>query len=394
MSESFRGVWPSYTEEEIDAVAKVLRSGRVNYWTGSECKAFEHEFAEWTGVAHAVALSNGTVALEVALRALGVGAGDDVVVTPRSFVASASCVAMLGARPVFADVDPTSQNISAETIREVLTPAARAVVCVHLAGRPCDMDPISELAKRHGLKVVEDCAQAHGARYRGRSVGSIGDVGAWSFCQDKIMTTGGEGGMITTNDPDVWSKAWSYKDHGKSWNSVYEDEHKPGFRWLHRSVGTNGRMLELQAAIGRLQLRNMREWTRRRNENAAHLAEACRPFKVVSLPPVPNDVVHAYYRFYVFVECDYLVEGWSRDRIIAEIVDRGVPCFHGSCPEIYLEGAFDSAAYRPASRLPAARELGETSLCFLVHPTLSNADLERTCSAISEVLAMADKSAP
>jgi dTDP-4-amino-4,6-dideoxygalactose transaminase len=213
--------WPSYSEEEVSAVSRVLRSGLVNYWTGEECRMFEAEFADHCGAAHAVALANGSVAIELALKCLGVGPGDEVIVTPRSYFASVSSIVLAGAVPVFADVDLGTQNITASTIKECLTSKTRAVICVHLAGAPCDMDPILELASAHDLRVIEDCAQAHGARYKGRMVGTMGDVGAWSFCQDKIMTTGGEGGMVTTNRRDVWSAMWSHKDHGKSWDVVY-----------------------------------------------------------------------------------------------------------------------------------------------------------------------------
>jgi dTDP-4-amino-4,6-dideoxygalactose transaminase len=192
--------WPCFSEEEVSAVATVLRSNRVNYWTGNECREFEKEFAAWCGTEYAIALANGTLALDLALRGLNIGPGDEVIVTPRTFIASVSCVVNAGATPVFADVDLESGNLCADTIQTALTPRTKAVICVHLAGWPCDMDPIMALAAQHGFKVIEDCAQAHGARYKGRSVGSIGHIGAWSFCQDKIMTTGGEGGMVTVND--------------------------------------------------------------------------------------------------------------------------------------------------------------------------------------------------
>jgi dTDP-4-amino-4,6-dideoxygalactose transaminase len=381
--------WPSFTTEEADAVQRVLLSNRVSYWTGSECREFEKEFAAWAGTEHAVALANGTLALEAALKGVGIGAGDEVVVTPRSFLASASCVISVGARPRFADVDRNSQNISAETIARVLTPRTRAILCVHLAGMPCDMEPIMDLAARHDLKVIEDCAQAHGARYRGRSVGSIGHVGAWSFCQDKIMTTAGEGGMVTTNDRSVWSRMWSLKDHGKSWDACYQREHPPGFRWLHESFGSNWRMLELQAVIGRIQLQRMARWSAQRNENAARLAATCRKLPVVRVPVVPEGVSHAYYKFYVFVCPERLAGGWSRDRIVHELVARGVPCYQGSCSEVYLEKAFDGTGFGPSERLPVARELGETSLMLLVHPTLTAGEIERSCAALEEVLTQA-----
>jgi len=381
--------WPSFTAEEVEAVSSTLLSNRVNYWTGQQCRNFEREFAEWIGTRHAVALANGTVALEAALRALQIGPGDEVIVTPRSFIASASCVVCVGARPVFADVDANSQNITAATIEPVLTARTRAILCVHLAGMPCDMDPILELAQRHSLKVVEDCAQSHGAKYRGRMVGSLGHIAAWSFCQDKIMTTGGEGGMVTTNNRELWSRVWSYKDHGKSWEAMRAPHTGEGFRWVHDSFGTNWRMLEVQAAIGRIQLRHITAWIARRAANAKRIAEVCREFDVLRVPDIPAHVEHAFYRFYAFVNAERLAEGWSRDRIVSEIVARGVPCYYGSCSEIYLEKAFEGTSFRPQARLATARKLGETSLAFLVHPTLTADEIARACAVIRGVLAEA-----
>ena len=388
--------WPSFTPEEADAVRDVLLSNRVNYWTGTECRSFEKEFAAWTGSTHAVALANGTLALDVALKALGIGPGDEVVVTPRTFMASVSCVVNAGATPVFADVEPDSGNLSAATIAQVLTPRTKAVIVVHLAGWPCDMDPIMALAEAHGLKVIEDCAQAHGARYRGRSVGSIGHVGAWSFCQDKIMTTAGEGGMVTTNDEALWRAMWAYKDHGKSYEAVYERAHPPGFRWVIDSFGTNWRMLEVQAVVGRIQLRRMQEWTAQRTANAQAIWAACQGLGVVRVPNFTAATtdgaagsVHAHYKCYVYVQPEALAPGWSRDRIAEAINAQGVPCFQGSCSEVYLEKAFDGTGWRPAERLPVARQLGDTSLMFLVHPTLTAAEVERTGAVVRQVLLQA-----
>ena len=390
--------WPSFTAEEADAVQRVLMSNKVNYWTGSETRAFEKEFAAWCGTAHAVALANGTLALDLALKALGVGPGDEVVVTPRTFIASISCVVNAGAVPVFADVDPDSGNISARTIAGVLTPRTKAVVCVHLAGWPCDMDPIMTLAAERGLKVIEDCAQAHGARYKGKPVGSIGHVGAWSFCQDKIMTTGGEGGMVTTNDEALWRAMWAFKDHGKSYEAVYERLHAPGFRWLHESFGTNWRMLEMQAVIGRIQLQRMKDWSATRARNAQAIWAACAEFSALRVPLVrcvtcPGGCAmadasceHAHYKCYVYVRHERLAPAWTRDRIIEAFNAEGVPCYQGSCSEVYLEKAFDGTGWRPADRLPAAKELGETSVMFLVHPTLAKAEVDKTCEVVRQVM--------
>jgi dTDP-4-amino-4,6-dideoxygalactose transaminase len=404
--------WPSFTAEEADSVQRVILSNRVNYWTGEECRNFEKEFSKWVDTSHAIALSNGTLALDVALNALGISPGDEVIVTPRSFIASVSCVVTAGATPVFADVDPESGNLSAQTIAAVITPKTKAVICVHLSGWPCDMDPIMALADKHDFKVIEDCAQAHGAIYKGRSVGSIGHVGAWSFCQDKIMTTGGEGGMVTTNDESLWRTMWSFKDHGKSYEAVYERKHPPGFRWLHESFGTNWRMLEMQAAIGRIQLRRMAEWTAKRKLNASALVSALKPFSgedgPIRLPKFvcvfcdggcgvggavtcKTGCVHGNYKFYSYVRTQNLSSGWSRDRIIEAINSQGVPCFQGSCSEVYLEKAFDGTGWRPAQRLSVARELGETSLMWLVHPTLTDSEIAKTCSVIHQVMSQASK---
>ena len=381
--------WPSFTNEEADAVSAVLLSNKVNYWTGQECREFEGEFAAFSDSEYAIAVANGTVALDLALKALGIGEGDEVIVTPRTFLASVSSIVTSGATPVFAEVDPDSQNITPETVSRAISSRTRAIICVHLAGWPCDMDGFLSLAEQHGLFVIEDCAQAHGARYKGRSVGSIGHVGCWSFCQDKIMTTGGEGGMVTTNDRDLWSRMWSYKDHGKSWEAVYEREHPPGFRWLHESFGTNWRMTEMQAVIGRIQLKRMADWHHERLVNAERLWQCARLLPGLRVPQVAGDIEHAAYKCYVFVEPGKLNDGWDRDRILNEIVSSGVPCFSGSCSEVYLEKAFDDSGFRPEKPFPVARELGETSLMFLVHPTLKTSEIEKTCTVLQSVMAQA-----
>ena len=294
----------------------------------------------------------------------------------------ASSVVTAGATPVFADVDPDSQNISATTIEPVITPATRAIVVVHLAGMPADMDPIMALAKSHGLLVIEDCAQAHGARYKGHSVGSMGDIGAWSFCQDKIMTTGGEGGMVTTNDRELWSRMWSYKDHGKSWEAVYERDHPPGYRWLHDTFGTNWRMTEIQGVIGRIQLKRMAQWQAARLANAERIWNVCRKIDWLRVPELPEHIVHGAYKAYVFVRPEMLPQHWTRDDVVNALNEQGVPVFSGSCSEVYLEKAFEGTGLRPVNRLPVAKELGEVSLMFLVHPTLEKEHLDKTCSAL------------
>ncbi len=385
--------WPKYGQEEKNCVLEILDSARVNYWGGTHCKEFEREFAESIGVDYAISLSNGSIALELALRTLGVGVGDEVVVTARSFIATASCVVLVGAKPVFADIDLNSQNLTARTIKDVITPGTKAIICVHLAGWPCEMDEIVSLANQYKIPVVEDCAQAHGAEYKGRKVGAIGDVAAWSFCQDKVMSTVGEGGMVTTNNKALYEFARAFKDHGKNIEKIRSRVNSQvsnhGFNWVHDSIGSNYRMTEIQAAIGRLQLKKLPFWRSKRLSNATRIWQAASDFPVFRVPSMPEYIVHAGYKCSVFIEPSQLKSGWGRDKILEKINDLGVPCTHGSCPEIYLEKAFDGMSIRPENRLPNAKYLGETSLQFLIHPTLSREDLELTIQVIKHVGALA-----
>jgi dTDP-4-amino-4,6-dideoxygalactose transaminase len=383
--------WPVFDVDEREAALAVLASGKVNYWTGQLGREFEREYAAYTGRKHAVALHNGTLALELALHAFGIGAGDEVITSPRTFIASASAAVMCGAKPVFADVDTDTQNITAETIARVITSRTRAIIPVHLAGWPCEMDKIMELARKHKLVVIEDCAQAHGATWQGRPVGAFGDAAAFSFCQDKIVTTGGEGGMLVLDDPAAWARAWAFKDHGKNFDAVYNRKHPPGFRWLHESFGTNWRMLEIQAAIGRIQLKKLPQWLDLRRRNAEILRERLSRLPALRIPWPSGQASHAFYRFYVFVRPELLKPGASRDNIMTAIAESGVPCTIGSCPEIYQEAAFERAGFKPEQRLLIARELGETSLAFLVHPTLDAKDMNRMADVISDAVIRASR---
>jgi dTDP-4-amino-4,6-dideoxygalactose transaminase len=361
--------WPIFDEEQIADVVEVLRSGRVNAWTGDHVKAFERAYARSLGRRHAVALANGSVALDLAMRVLGIGPGDEVIVTPRSFVASAACVMFAGATPVFADVDPISGNLSAETIAPKITARTKAVIVVHVGGWPSDMPAIMELARRAGIKVVEDCAQAHGAEYNGRPIGSFGDIAAFSFCQDKIITTGGEGGLVAMDDKKLWLAAWSLKDHGKNYNVVFAPSRPNGFRWLHDSIGTNWRMTSVQAVLGLRQLERLPDWHDQRERNANIWMKTLADLPMLRTPRLDPVHRHAWYRCYFYVRPEMLSAGWTRDQLITAVNAAGVPCFSGSCSEIYLEHAFSDAGVGPSERLPVARQLGETSLAFLVDPS-------------------------
>ena len=378
--------WPQFDADQIEAASSVLASGQVNTWTGHETKAFEQELAHWCGSTHAIAMANGSLALSAAYLALGVGQGDELITTPRTFIATASSAVLLGAKPVFADVDRDSGAITADTIAPQITPRTKAIAVVHLGGWPADMPAIGDLARDHGLAVIEDCAQAHGARIDGQSVGSFGDVAAWSFCQDKILSTAGEGGMVTTSRPELWDAMWAFKDHGKTQDAVFGREHPPGFRWLHERFGSNFRLTELQSAIGRIQLQRLPEWSAARTRNALQLADALCDLPGVRVPLPPEELTHAWYKFYAFVKPDALAEGWSRDRILSEISALGYPALSGSCSEIYLEKCFQDAGLAPAERLPVARELGDTSLMFLVHPTITPEQMAGYAHAVRTVV--------
>ena len=252
------------------------------------------------------------------------------------------------------------------------------------------MDPIIDLAEEHGLFIVEDCAQAHGASYKGRPVGSIGDAGAFSFCQDKIMTTAGEGGMLVTNRKDVFEAAWRLKDHGRH-PSLYFDRSnmKPGvqFKFLVDEFGSNMRMSEVQAAVGRSVLRKLPSWVETRRRHAHKLAEACEAAGLRT--PMPStDFRHSFYRFHSYVRPNRLAEGWNRDRILMAMRDRGIPCMAGTCFEIYRESAFP-IEWKPTSPLKNAFELGQTSIAWLVHPTLSDEAIQYSCEVIRDVMAEA-----
>ena len=387
--------WPSPGEEEVAAVAAVLRSGRLSSWTGEEVHAFEREYAEALGRKHAIAVANGTLALELALRALRIGPGDEVIVPARTFIATASSVVAVGAAPVVCDIDPESSNMTAESVADAVTERTRAVIPVHVGGLPVEMDPIVSLARDRGLLVIEDCAQAHGATYRGRPVGSLGDAAAFSFCQDKILPVG-EGGMLFLDDDAAYERAWAYKDHGKSLRKLMEAREAgpaspTSFCWLVDSFGSNWRLAEMDGALGRVGLRKLPEWVAQRRANAKRLADDLGDVPGIAVPNVPGHLLHSYYRLYARLDLDRLSEGWDRERIGAAIAAEGVPVQYGTCAEIYREPAFEAAGLAPARCLPGAAAAHESSVAFFVHPTLGEAEMDDTAAAIREVMEVATR---
>lgn len=390
--------WPFFFDDEIQAAVNVLKSGKINQWTGNEINAFEKEFSSYIGSNHAIALANGSLALDIALLAFNIGKGDEVIVTPRSFVASAGCVALRGATPVFVDVDSVSQNITLENISKAISSKTKAVILVHLGGWPCDLIKIKSFCEQNKIVLIEDCAQAMGAKFDGRSVGSFGDCSIFSFCQDKIMTTGGEGGMLVTNNAEIQERVWSYKDHGKDYDLVFRQDHDPGFKWLVNSFGTNCRMTEMQAAIGRVMLRKVDGWVKKRREFADLYNKAFDniPGLRTTIPDV--DLYHAYYKYYVFINQNELKKSWNRDAVIDSLDKAGIPCNTGVCPEIYREKAFEKAYYKIHGAkknkanvfLPVAKQLGETSIMLMVHPTLKSESIH---FAIEQVRLVMEKAA-
>ncbi len=384
-----RSSWPQYEADEREAVANVLTSGKVNALVhGDECRGFASEFAAFIGMHQAICMANGTVTLEIALRALDVGPGDEVIVPARSFFATASCVASVGALPVFADVLPASQNIDPASVERMITPRTRAVICVHLAGWPCDMTALGDTCERHGLFLVEDCAQAHGAAIGGRKVGTFGDAASFSFCTDKIMSTGGEGGLLVMRDEAAHQRAWSLKDHGKNPQKLADGKGAPGqFRYIHDGLGSNARMTEMQAAIGRVQLRKLPDWLAARRANAEFLSGAVAEHPLLMAPEVPAGVTHAWYKFYLLLRPDVEDAEARRAEMIAQLTARGIPCGAGSCPDMSLELGLDGLGCRRDGTLTSAHALGQRTLLFPVDHTLDPDDMAQIAEAVWELAA-------
>ena len=380
--------WPYYSQDEINAVVKVLESGQVNQWTGRLVKNFEQAFAKTFQQPYAVAVANGSLALDLALKVADISSGDEVIVTPRSFIASASCVVLRGATPVFADVDAITQNITPETIEPLITDKTKAIIPVHLNGYPCDMPAIMDLANEHNLFVIEDCAQAHGAQIKEKPIGSFGHAAAFSFCQDKIMSTGGEGGMLLLNSEKDWQKAWSFKDHGKDYDTVFKD-HPPGFRWVHQSIGTNWRMTEVQAVIGIKQLEKLPHWLARRTTIAQKLHDCLSPYQAIESFLPPPGIKPAWYRFSFHVNENRLNAYWDRKKVMAAIQAEGIPCLE-ICPEIYKEKAFETIDC-PTPNCPTAQTLSNKVCVLLTHPTINDQDLELILNGLKKVINQASR---
>lgn len=376
--------WPNHLKNEIEAVKNVLKSSKTNYWSGLQCKKFEDIFSQYNGTKYGVAVSNGSLALDAAVEALNLKKNDEIIVTPRSYMSSASCIVRNGCIPKFVDVNIDTQNIDPINILNAINKKTKAIICVHLAGLPCDMHKILKIAKKFKLKVIEDCSQAHGAMIDGKKVGSFGDISTWSFCYDKIISTGGEGGFIATNNKKLWKKIWSIKDIGKDYDSVFKKKHKEGFKWFHDHIGTNMRMTEMQAVIGILQLNKLDQMIKRRNFLSNKIWKTVSKYSCFRYFKLPKNIRFAGYRCYVFVNSNFLKKNWSRKKIIIELNKKGINCKSGSCPEIYKEKAFKKLGYQDIS-LINAKKLGKESIAFEVHPNLTNNEIKFICNSIIEI---------
>ena len=383
--------WPRFGPEEIEAVTEVLKSGKVNYWTGDYIQKFEAEFSRFTRAEFSLAVMNGSVALDLAMEVLGVSCGDEVIVPCRTYYASAGCIVRAGATPVFVDVDRETQNLSIESIEEAVTSRTKAIICVHLAGWPCDMVEIVEFARRRGLFVVEDCAQAHGATIGGRSVGTFGDLGCWSFCQDKIISTGGEGGMVTTNSAEYAAKLWCLRDHGKNQLRTLEQRVTLAdgrYKYLHDEVGSNFRMSGIQAVIGTIQLKALRQVQMIRYRNARLIWSSLQELDLIRTPSEfsldrfseSGDLRHAAYKCYFFFEAGQEF----RDRMMKLLIERGVPCGQGACPELYRERAFLGRSSANGN-FEGARSLSSSAIALLCDNTVTNTLIKTWTEHVSEV---------
>jgi dTDP-4-amino-4,6-dideoxygalactose transaminase len=387
-----------YSLKQIRNVIQVIKKNKTNYWTGQECKKFEKEFSKFHDTKYSIAVSNGSVALEIALKALNLEKTDTVIVTPRSFIISASCVLNLGLKPVFADVDENG-NLSIDGIKKVFNKKIKAIIIVHLNGLPCDLDPILKFVKKNKLFLIEDCSQAHGAVYKNKKVGSFGHISTWSFCQDKIISTGGEGGMISTNNKKLWLKCWSLKDHGKNYHSVFYKKHKIGFRWLHDQLGSNYRMTEMQAVLGREQLKTLDQQIKKRNIIANlyinRLKDYYQKFDVINVPNFKHQTCslkknlkscdkcrHSYYRLNLFIN----IKKINQIKLIEELNKKKINCGVGACPEIYREKVFKKLKFYPKKRLVNAKLLGKSSIVFPINPNRSLVNIKSEIDSIRKIL--------
>lgn len=351
---------PIITDEEIEAVTEVLKSGMLAQ--GPKVEEFQNKFAQYSDAKYGIATSSGTTALHTALVAAGVEQGDEVITTPFTFAATSNSILYSNATPVYADIDPKTFNLNPEKIEEKITDKTKAIMPVHLYGQPADMDPILEIAEKHDLKVIEDAAQAHGSTYKGKKIGSIGDLGCFSFYPTKNMTTG-EGGMVTTNDEELAEKSSMVRAHGES------------KRYEQSLLGYNYRMTDIAASIGLVQLKNIDQINKKRNENAEYLSEGLSDVEGITTPEIAENVTHVFHQYTIRVSKDrdafkdFLTQKEIGTGVHYPIVLYKQPYYQnigltGNCPEAEL----------------AANQV----ISLPVHPSLTQEELDTIISAVKE----------
>ena len=376
--------WPRHSTKEIQLVNKIIKSGRVNQWTGEYVNKFEKKFCKYFNLNYSLAVANGTVGLEAAINSFNLNKGSEIVVTPRSFIASASSVLKMGFKPVFSDVDLNSQNIELDNIKKVITKKTKAIICVHLAGYPTDMKPIMEYARKKNIYIIEDCSQAHGAKINNKYVGTFADISVWSFCQDKIISTLGEGGMIATNNSKLYKRLLSYRDHGKNFNQLSKIRNLNQFNYINDFIGTNIRMTEIQAAVGYLQLNNLAKWVNARNNIIKQIEKKLFNIKKgIVLIEYPKNIKHAFYRYYFFIKNNQFKNGWNYLKLINALRKKDKSFFIGGCPEIYNEKIFSK--YRPSKKLTNTFLLSKTSICIRIDHNITKKRIDYLSQSIEDV---------
>ncbi|MFA5364686.1 MAG: DegT/DnrJ/EryC1/StrS family aminotransferase [Candidatus Bathyarchaeia archaeon] len=356
---------PNFGLEETEAVKTVLDSGFLV--SGPKTKEFEKDYADYIGVKHAVAVTNGTTALDVALKALKVKQGDEVITSAFSFIASGNCILFQNAKPVFADIDPKTFNIDPQDVARKVTSKTKVIIPIHMFGQPAKMDDIKEIAENKDIAIVEDAAQAHGAEYKGQKVGGIGDLGCFSFYATKNMTAG-EGGMVTTNDPKLAERVRLLINHGQSQ------------KYQHDSLGYNYRMTEFSAALGLVQLKKLDMFNHKRIANAQLLSQKIGKISGLTVPFVDKDVKHVFHQYVIKVEDSYPL---SRDVLAEQLAARGVGvAVHYPIP-IYMQQLYKELGYKQ-STCPHTEESCRKVLSLPVHPLVTKDDIDYIVDALNE----------
>ncbi len=361
--------WPSFSNEEIKTVSSLLNKGQVNYRSGYYSNKFEREFASYIGVKYGIAVFNGSIALELALRALDIKKNDEVIVTPRSFIISSSIPILFEAKPVFADIDENTLGLTLESIKKVVTNKTKAIIAVHLGGVPCDIIKISNFAKKNNISLIEDCSQAHGASVKNRKVGSFGRISVFSFCNDKIISTGGEGGIVLTNEKQLYRKVYEYKDHGKDFKQ--QNKFLLNYNYIHNTFGTNYRITEFQSCLGRIQLKKLNKNLRTRNFIAKSIYKLSNKFPILFREPIFNkDNYNAYYVCYLFLNKNGIKKNININKIINTLRNSGIICSIGACPELYKEKVFKNYTKKNYF-LKNTRNLSNKTICLNINQNFS-----------------------